>query len=54
VMVVSCVGCNYMAGSMAKDICGNWIGIQNKCWGVDMKVGVRMMIAMLGASKMYG
>jgi hypothetical protein len=43
-----------MAGSMVKGICGNWIGIQNGCWSVDMKVGVTMMIAMIDASGMYG
>jgi hypothetical protein len=36
-----------MAGSKAKDICGNWIGIRNRCWSVSMKVGVTMMIMML-------
>jgi hypothetical protein len=43
-----------MAGSMAKDICGNWISIRNECWGVGMKVGLRMMILMLDAGEMYG
>jgi hypothetical protein len=43
-----------MAGSKAKGIYGNWIGIQNLCWSVGTKVGVMMMIAMLGASGMYG
>jgi hypothetical protein len=43
-----------MAGSMAKDICGNWIGIQNECWGIGTKVDVRMMMVMLDASEMYG
>jgi hypothetical protein len=43
-----------MAGSWAKDICGNWIGIRNGCWSVGMKVGVTISIAMLGASGVYG
>jgi hypothetical protein len=43
-----------MAGSMVKDICGNWIGIQNECWGVSMKVGLRMIIAMFDASGICG
>jgi hypothetical protein len=47
-------GCSYMASSMATDICGNWIGIQNECWNVGTKVGLRMMIAMLDASGMCG
>jgi hypothetical protein len=51
---VLCVGCNCMAGSKVKGICGNWIGIRNGCWSVGMKVGVMMTIAMLGASGMYG
>jgi hypothetical protein len=43
-----------MVGNMVKGICGNWIGIQNRCWSVGTKVDVRMMIAMLGASGMCG
>jgi hypothetical protein len=42
-----------MAAGMMKDICGNSIGIQNECWGVGTKFGVRMMIVMLAASEMY-
>jgi hypothetical protein len=42
-----------MAGSMAKDICDSWADIQNECCGVvGMKVGLRMMIAMLDTSGM--
>jgi hypothetical protein len=48
------MGCNYMAGSMTKDICDSWVGIRNECCGVDMKVGLRMIIVMLDASEMYG
>jgi hypothetical protein len=43
-----------MANSIAKVICGNWILIQNECWSVGTKIGVRMMITMLDASEMYG
>jgi hypothetical protein len=43
-----------MAGSMAKDIYDNWVGIQNECCGVGMKVGLWMMIGMLDASGMCG
>jgi hypothetical protein len=39
---------------MMKDICGNWTGIRNRCWGVGMKVGLRMMTMMLDVSEMYG
>jgi hypothetical protein len=48
------VGCNCMAGSKAKGICSNWIGIQSRYCSVCMKVGVTMMIVMLGGSGMYG
>jgi hypothetical protein len=48
------VGCNCMAGSMAKDICDSWVDIRNECCGVGMKVGLRMMIAMLDDSGMCG
>jgi hypothetical protein len=44
----------HMAGSKAKCIYGNWIDIRNGCWSVGTKVGVMMMIAMLGVSGMYG
>jgi hypothetical protein len=43
-----------MAGSMVKDICGNWIGIRNECWGVGTKVSLKMIIAMLDASGICG
>jgi hypothetical protein len=43
-----------MADSMAMDIYGNWIGIQNEYWGVGTKDGLSMMIMMLDASEMYG
>jgi hypothetical protein len=43
-----------MVGSMAKDICDSWVGIQNGSCGVGTKVGWRMMIAMLDASGMCG
>jgi hypothetical protein len=43
-----------MAGSKAKGIYDNWIGIWNECWSVGTTVGVTMTIAMLGASGMYG
>jgi hypothetical protein len=47
-------GCSCMASSMVKVICGNWIGIGNRCWSVGTKVGATMMIAMLDVSGMYG
>jgi hypothetical protein len=43
-----------MAGSKAKSICGNCIGIQNGCWSVGTKVAVMMMIVMLDTSGVYG
>jgi hypothetical protein len=43
-----------MAGSKAKGICGNWIGIRNGCCCVCMKIGVMMTIVILGASGLYG
>jgi hypothetical protein len=43
-----------MAGSMAKDICDNWVGIQNECCGIGMKVGSMMTIMMLDANEMCG
>jgi hypothetical protein len=43
-----------MAGSMAKDICDSWVRIQNECFGVGMKVGLRMMIVMFDTSGMCG
>jgi hypothetical protein len=41
-----------MAGNMAKEICGSLVGIQNECCSVGMKVGFRMMIAMVDANGM--
>jgi hypothetical protein len=43
-----------MAGSRVNGICGNWIRIRNGCWSVGTKVGVMIMIVMLGVSGMYG
>jgi hypothetical protein len=39
---------------MMKDICDSWFGIRNECCGVGMKVGLRMMIAMLDAGGICG
>jgi hypothetical protein len=43
-----------MVDNMAKGICDSWIGILNENWSASMMVGLRMMIAMVGASGMCG
>jgi hypothetical protein len=43
-----------MVGNMAKGIYGSWISTLNESWSVGSKGNVRMMIAMVGASGMYG
>jgi hypothetical protein len=48
------VGCSCMTSSMVKDICDSWVAIRNEYFGVCMKVGLRIMIAMLDASGMCG
>jgi hypothetical protein len=44
-----------MVDNMAKKgIYGNWTGILNGSWSVGMKVDLRMMIVIFGASGIYG
>jgi hypothetical protein len=43
-----------MVDNKAKDICDSWVGIQNECCGVGMKVGLRMMITMVEVNGMCG
>jgi hypothetical protein len=43
-----------MAGSMAKDIYGSWVGIQSECCDVGTKAGLRMKIAMVDTNGMCG
>jgi hypothetical protein len=40
--------------NIVKGICGSWISILNVSWSAGMKVSLRRMIAMLGASGICG
>jgi hypothetical protein len=43
-----------MAGNMAKDIYGSWVGIQSECCGVGTNAGLMIKIAMVDANGMCG
>jgi hypothetical protein len=43
-----------VVGNMAKGIYGNWMGTLNGSWSVGMKSGMKMMIAIVVTSGMYG
>jgi hypothetical protein len=43
-----------MAGSAAKGIYGNLIGIPDKGWNFGMKVNLKRMIVKVDVSEMYG
>jgi hypothetical protein len=44
--------CSCMASSIARDICGSWVGILGDGCSFGMKVGSRMMIVKVDASGM--
>jgi hypothetical protein len=46
------VTCSCIAGSIARDICGSWVGILGNGCSFGMKVDSRMMIANVGSSEM--
>jgi hypothetical protein len=46
--------CSCMVGSIAKDICGTWVGILGAGCSFGKKVGLRMMIVWVGSSGKYG
>jgi hypothetical protein len=46
------VACSCMAGSIARDICGSWVGILCDGGSFGTTVGSRMMIVKVDASGM--
>jgi hypothetical protein len=46
------VVCSCMAGSVARDICGSWVGILGDGCSFGAKVDSRIMIVKVGSSEM--
>jgi hypothetical protein len=46
--------CSCMVGSIAKAICGSWVGILGDGCSFGKKVGLRLMIVRVGSSGKYG